>query len=244
MGDVVMENWHRIWNKRCVDEKKLQSNNAKEIFMELKRLTGNDTMGPNGVKYESFMRQYNHLMEDLSNNGRWEIKSVFEVGCGSGPYLMMNQLDGRAVGGMDYSQVLIDVAGKVLKNPRELYCDEAVNLKTDEQYDAVFSTSAFEYFESEEYATKVLNKMLSKANYSIGVIDVHDAALQEQWLLYRRSTIENYDELYNGLDKMFYYKKFFEEYAEQNNLDIIIKESYLDGYWNKDYVYDVYFYRK
>jgi hypothetical protein len=242
-NEVIMSNWHNIWNKRIPDETKLNSSDIEEKFMELKRLTGNDTLKNGGVAYDSFIRQYKRLKEMLSAGGN-NLTSWFEVGCGSGPYLMLLEHEGCEVGGMDYASNLIKAAQKALKSPKELYCDEALNLDTEIKYDAVFSTSAFEYFETDEYAATVLSKMLQKARYSVAVLDVHDEEKQEEYVTYRRSVIENYDELYKGLTKKFFPKEFFIRYAQNNNLKIVIENSCLDGYWNQPFVYDVYFYKE
>lgn len=239
-SEVIMSNWQKIWNKRTPDENKLTSENVEEKFMELKRLTGNDTMKNGGITYKSFIKQYEHLKEMLTTDR--SITSFFEVGCGSGPYLFLLENEGYTVGGMDYAETLVKAAEIALSSPQELYCDEAINLRTDIKYDCVFSTSAFEYFESDEYALTVLDKMSAKARHSIAILDVHDTEKQEQFLKYRRSIIENYDERYNGLSKKFFLKKFFIEYANSKRFDIKIEESKLDGYWNQPFVYDVYMY--
>ena len=244
MGDeVIMSNWHNIWNGRKPQLEKLDSENIEDIFMELKRLTGNDTMKAGGVTYQSFMKQYGRLKEMLMLHQE-SVESFFEVGCGSGPYLLKLENEGYEIGGMDYAENLVRVADMVLKAPKELYCDEAVNLRTDIVYDAVFSTSAFEYFESDEYAEKVLNRMLKKTNGALGILDVHDIDKREAYIEYRRSTIENYDELYQGLSKKFFPKDFFRNYAKRHGLNIEIEDSCLDGYWNKEFVFDVYMYKK
>jgi hypothetical protein len=240
---VDMANWHRIWNGRIANESKLYSEDVEEQFMELKRLTGNDTLKNGGVPYESFLAQYNRLKKMLSKNGKTEIKSFFEVGCGSAPYLMLLEREEYDVGGMDYAAELVKVASQVLNSNDELYCDEAVNLRDDIKYDAVFSTSAFEYFESDEYAKTVLDKMVSKAKKSIAILDVHDSAKESRYVEYRRSVIDNYDVLYEGLTKKFFPKDFFVRYADEKGLDIVIEESCLEGYWNKPFVYDVYLYK-
>lgn len=240
---VIMENWKRVWSKREPNMEKLLSEDIRERFLELRRLNGNDFVGKKGVLYENYMKKYKHMTEDLSGLNGQKPKSIFEVGCGSGPYLMMYEHDGLEIGGLDYSEALIKAAEIVLKNPKELYCGEAVDLKTEIKYDAVFSNSAFQYFESEAYATNVMDKMLDKARFSIGVLDVHDASLEEDYLAFRRSTMENYDEMYEGLVKRFYSKEFFEDYAQRKGLKIIFKKSYLDGYWNQPFVFDVYMYK-
>ena len=170
--------------------------------------------------------------------------SIFEVGCGSGPFLLMFQKDGFRVGGCDYSSSLIDVAKKVLSHPVELYCGEAVDIDPDVKYDSVMSNSVFEYFESDEYAEKVMQKMLEKAEYSIGILDVHDAEKKDEYLQYRRSIIQNYDERYKNLDKKFFNKSFFERFAKKNQVMIEFRETNIRGYWNNEFVYDVYMYKR
>lgn len=173
-----------------------------------------------------------------------EHPSIFEVGCGSGPFLMMFQRDGFEVGGLDYSASLIEVARKVLVRPVELYCGEATALDSDIKYDSVMSNSVFEYFESDAYAEEVLEKMLVKARYSIGIFDVHDEEKKEDYLQYRRKIIKNYDERYRNLDKKFFGRNFFEQFAEKKQVEVEFRNTQIKGYWNNEFVYDVYMYKK
>jgi len=237
---VSMENWHAIWNKRFGNESLLQNGSLKEKFMELKRLTGNDTM-KGGVPYLSYMKQFEHLKSDLWVGG--VIKSVFEVGCGSAPYLMMFESEGIKVGGLDYSENLLKAAKIVLNDPLELVCDEALHLDSTVKYDAVFCTSAFEYFESDEYALKVLEKMYEKSNHTICVLDVHESDKKAAYIADRRKKQENYDELYKGLNKKFYSRELFEGFAKEKNMRVVFKNSHLDDYWNAPFVFDVYMYK-
>ena len=160
---IVTDNWSKIWNGKQADEQ-LLNRDFETVFMELKRLTGNDTTGGNGVTFDGFKDQYfrikKYLRMDMSES---KSPSIFEVGCGSGPFLLMFQKDGFRVGGCDYSSSLIDVAKKVLSHPVELYCGEAVDIDPDVKYDSVMSNSVFEYFESDEYEEKVMQNMLEKA---------------------------------------------------------------------------------
>ena len=122
-----MNNWAKIWNSKQANESLLDKD-FETVFMELKRLTGNDTTGK-GVSFEGFREQYCDIKRNLREYKRAEEqKSIFEVGCGSGPFLMMFQRDGYKVGGVDYSESLIEVAKKVISNPVELYCGEATNI--------------------------------------------------------------------------------------------------------------------
>lgn len=246
-----MQNWKKIWGGKIADPAKLSNNCLEDLFMELKRLTGNDTVGNGGVSYEAFLKQYQMVKKEMAFSTKSEDtpNSFFEVGCGSGALLLLlqndlkKQFDVYSVGGMDYSESLIEAAKLVLDNPTEIYCSEASELATNIKYDCVFSYSAFEYFYDYEYAKTVLDKMIEKANRSVAVLDVHDINKKSEYNEYRRSIIPNYDEKYADLQKLFYDKSFFVSYAENNNLDLKITSCRLDGYWNAPFTYDVYLYK-
>lgn len=44
-----------------------------------------------------------------------QAKSAFEVGCGCGPNLLLMQERGLSVGGMDYSEGLVQSAKKIFR---------------------------------------------------------------------------------------------------------------------------------
>lgn len=50
--------------------------------------------------------------------------------------------------------------------------------------------------------------MYEKSNYSIGILDIHDVDCEEEFVAYRKSVIENYEERYKDLPKLFYDKHF------------------------------------
>lgn len=191
------------------------------------------------------IQQHNAIKRRLS--GYKHIRSCFEVGCGCGADLYLFSIDGLKIGGMDYSETQIKIANKVFsdsKNLQELICDEAINLPTDIQYDSVLSNSVFSYFPDEEYAVTVLDRMREKSKYCIGLVDIHDIEKKEQFEIYRRATVENYDERYKDLKKLFYHKEFFEEWADRNEYNLEFFDSNVDGYWNSNFVFDVYFYKR
>lgn len=149
---------------------------------------------------------------------------------------------------MDYSSKQIEIARKVFAddrqhNVKELVCDEASNLSTDIQYDAVFANSVFSYFPNEEYAETVLNKMLVKTKLSIGLIDIHNIEMENEFEEYRRKIVEDYEIKYKDLKKIFYRKDFFLEWAKKNNCGIEFYDSDVEGYWNNQFVFDVYIYK-
>ena len=157
----------------------------------------------------------------------------------------MFQHDGVQVGGLDYSQALIDIMQEIIPkdNLRECICDEAINMPVDIKYDAVLSNSVFSYFPGVGYAEQVLLKMFVKANHSIALLDVHDAEKKEAFIVYRKKNTENYEERYKDLPKLFYPRKFFEDFAAKHQLRIKFYRSKVEGYWNNDFIYNVYMYK-
>ena len=234
--------WHEIWGRRSVDSVIILGGDEKEIFLELKRADGYDSTGIS-IKYEQWYSQYIQIKNELefsSKKGKCELESVFEVGCGSGANLYLFQKEGIRVGGIDYSQALIDIAKTVLTSPIELLCVEASNVPTDIMYDAVLSNSVFSYFESYEYVSRVLKAMYNKAKHAIGITDIHDINKKDDFIKFRKSIINDFEEKYKNYPKFFYDKGFFLEFAEEHNMSIKFSIPDCEGYWNNDYTFDCY----
>ena len=233
------DKWHTIWNRRKASENKL-TGNWQEVFLELKRLNGYDVMG-DGIPMDSFLDQDAKTRELLQVSAG---SSVFEVGCGTGANLYLMQREGMTVGGTDYAEGLIETARKVLPDALELYSGEADAIATEQKYDAVFSNGVFPYFPNEEYAERVLTRMLEKSYGSVGIMGLHDIEKREDYLAYRRANIPDYDERYKGLDKLFCARSFFEDFARAQNLRITFPEIRIEGYWNIPFIFNVFMYRK
>ena len=232
-------NWKEIWNRRRPVTGGLDGD-WQEVFLELKRLNGYDVI-EGGIPLDSLLMQMRRIKELLKL-----IKgmSVYDVGCGTGANLYLMQRDGIAVGGTDYAAPLVETARKVLPDARELTCGEADAFDTSLKYDAALANSVFSYFPSEEFAERVLLRMLDKTTGAIGLIDLHEAGKEEDFLAYRRATIPDYDERYMGLGKFFYRRAFFEDFAHIHNLSIDFPSIEMEGYWNTPFVFNVFMYRK
>lgn len=232
--------WHEVWERRTENKAVLRSKNPREIFMELKRINGWDSTG-SMLEYDQFYDQYVQTKNELEFSPRSKsnmISSVFEVGCGCGANLYLFQRDGYHVGGMDYAAHLIEIAGEFLTDPIELICEEAASLPSDIKYDAVLSNSVFSYFDSYEYAEKVLEAMYHKANQSIGIIDIHNIEKKEEFIEYRKGLYEDYEERYQDLPKFFYDKSFFLDFAEKHNMSIRFTKPDMKEYWNNEFVFN------
>ena len=155
----------------------------------------------------------------------------------------MFEKDGIETGGADYSGQLIESARRALAST-DLICEEAVRISIAPMYDAVLSNSVFSYFEDEEYALAVLEKMCRKARHSIGIIDICDREKKEECIAYRKKSIEDYEERYRNLPKLFYSKQFFLEFASKHNMDIKFSASDVTGYWNNNFVFNCYMFKR
>lgn len=241
-----MNKWKEIWEKRSADEDILSSEDEKKIFLELKRSNGFDVFEQGGPAYESWLRQYRQIKHELAfdkDDGTYSLGSVYEVGCGSGANLYLFERDGIRCGGLDYSQNLINSARQALGS-EDLTCDEAINMQIDVMYDAVLSNSVFSYFTDEAYALSVLDKMYQKARHSIGIIDIHDIDKKEDFLLYRKASIADYEERYKDFPKFFYSRQFFIDFASGHDMDIKFTFSDISNYWNNDFVFNCYMYKR
>ena len=231
--------WKEIWNRRHAEDDALVGD-WQDVFLELKRINGFDVMD-GGIPLASLLMQGRRIKELLHLT---EGMSVYDVGCGAGANLYLLERDGIIVGGTDYAAPLVEIARRVLPNARELICGEAGAFDTTQKYDAALSNSVFSYFPSEDFAVRVLTRMLDKTTGAIGLIDVHDTEREEDFLAYRRAAIPDYDERYKGLNKFFYRRAFFEEFARAHNLDITFPTIEMEGYWNTPFVFNVFLYRK
>ncbi|MBQ3800828.1 MAG: hypothetical protein II837_11080 [Treponema sp.] len=108
----------------------------------------------------------------------------------------------------------------------------------------MFSNSVFSYFPGLRYAEEVLGRCLKIARHGIGLIDIHDPGKERDFIATRKSAIANYETLYKNLPKLFYKKSFFWDFAGKHNLDIVFMREDLNGYWNREFVFDVFLYEK
>ena len=231
--------WRAVWNQRTSSNDRL-TGRWQDVLLELKRANGYDVM-EGGLPLETFIGQDKQMRELLHLSPG---KSVFEVGCGAGANLYLMQRDSIMVGGMDYSPPLVDTARTVLPDALELSCGEADKLSTERTYDAVFSAGVFSYFTGTDYARRVLTRMLEKSRGALGLLEVHDIEKEDAYHAFRRASIPDYDERYKGLDKLFYPRAFFEDFARKHDLTVTFPTVDMPGYWNTPFIFNCFMYRK
>lgn len=241
-----MNDWKRIWQNHSANENILKSQDFQKVLLELKRSNGYDVIGE-GLECSAFIELDEHLLEKMSCNNKGNIKkqinSVYEVGCGSGANLYVLERKGIKCGGIDYSSSLLNNAAEVLLS-EDLTCDDALSIPVTPQYDAILSNGVFSYFDNEDYTWNVLEKMYNKTNFSIALTELHDIEKKDAFIKFRRSAIKDYDERYKNLPKLFYSKEFFEKFAKEHNMDIEIEKYDVPGYWNNDFCFFCYMYKR
>lgn len=236
--------WKAIWDRKASDTVDILKQSDFELFCYLKRQNGFDVNVKNEEKYYvSFYKAWEDLNLKLTKICKKEIESVYEIGCGSGVnlFLFSKKYKVMRVGGIDYSERLIKLAGKVV-NSEDLICGEADSITTEPKYDAVISESVFQYFSSLKYAEAVLRKMICKSNLVTYLGDMHDEEKKDEWLENRRRSMKNYDEIYKGLDKMFYRRDWIEKIACDYGKKVMFTKTENDEYWNSKYTYNCFIY--
>lgn len=235
--------WKEIWNKKGENLDALSS--AKDefaVYSELKRLDGYDVSIEDGEAY------YGNFYQSAVN--MWEgmdkeigIASAFEVGCGSGANLYLLKNRGIEIGGIDYSVNLANIARKMVGEDR-VETGEAIQMTTDQKFDVVFSDGVFPYFSDEAYGEAVMEKMIEKAQKAIIILEVFDKTMKAECEEHRRSMMDDYDEKYAGLDKMFYDRDMFRRFAKKHNCGIKFGDVKNEQYWNSRYLFNCFIYKR
>ena len=235
-----MQNWQEIWEKR---ESSFDFANSTplEVVKELRRVAGYDIVS-GAIPDEAWDRQFRLMLDKLSRYH--EIHSLYEVGCGSGANLFLAKEHGiTTVGGIDFSHAMLQVLRRAIPEAA-VEQGEAKNITTTASYDAVISSGVFIYFPNLDYAQRVLEKMVTMANHSLALLEIYDEEQKEAWLEHRRQIQPDYDQKYEGLNKLFYPRSFFEDFAREHNLELRFTQNDLEGYWNNAFDFDVYLYKK
>lgn len=210
--------WKEVWGKREVDV------NYFTIECSLKA-NGYDT-AQSTLSLDRLQRVHDFINTKITLQKN---DSLFEVGCGSGSFLYPWYLKGVEVGGIDYSEPLINGA-KVLMSTGNWQISEATDFDSSIQSDYVLSYGVFLYFPNHEYAERVLKKMVLKAKKAVCIFDIPDLDLKEATESMRRELNgENYNIIYQDLDHLYFHKSWWINLANQlgKNIEIFqIPHSY------------------
>jgi trans-aconitate methyltransferase len=224
--------WQEIWSRRDVQGA------ASSTLQQLIDLDGFDS-GAGRIEAPTWTEYVDSIIEQLTDG---EKGSFFEVGCGSGAFLYPLFSTGCQVGGIDYSDVLIGHARRVM--PEMSFSHrEAAAIETEPKYDFVLSNGVFHYFRDLEYAREVVEKMCQKAKRAVGVFEVPNLALRSESETARAGALSEgeYKKKYEGLGHLYYSKSWFEELGRELGHSVEIIPQNIPGYGNSPFRFNCIF---
>lgn len=230
--------WKEIWRNKAIITPNYSGDEFVR-FCELKKANGFDVaVGDEFAYFKAFyngwIHFYNKVIELFGN-----INSVFEVGCGSGVNLFMfkNRILDASFGGCDYSESMIKSV-KMSVGGTDFSCCGADAISPLPQFDLVMAESVFQYFESEDYAERVLRIMIEKSGKLTYLGEIHNKEYEEELMEYRRRAIVNYEERYKGLNKLFLRKEWIVRIAEEYGKKVLFTDVDNPEYLNGKYEYN------
>jgi SAM-dependent methyltransferase len=210
------DNWKKIWESRSLSTRHLWG------LEDLIRLDGFD-VGAGHIDVTDWRSNARVISERL---GICDNQSVYEVGCGSGAFLYaLMELRAISVGGLDYSDSLINVARMVIQ-AGDFSSIEAVDLLSYLKFDYVIAHGVFHYFDL-GYAERVMEKMIKKSRVAVGVFEIPNLETKDRSEAMRCGAlgIDEYDKKYAGLMHTYYPRKWFKDIGTSNGLSVEFFES-------------------
>jgi ubiquinone/menaquinone biosynthesis C-methylase UbiE len=198
--------WRSIWQKKFSLEEPVDAH-VRDGFDTLTK-----------ADWQRLARYFINML-DIS-----EEDDVAEIGCGGGAFLKLVARC-RTISGVDYSENAIRLISTRLKG--DFRVAEASSLPFDDNsFDLVLSWSVFFYFDSLDYAKKVLEEMLRvmRPGGRIFIGDVNDEEKRELAGALRQKSSSSRKRAYiskQDVDHLFYSKNFFKEFAKVHGLKII-----------------------
>ena len=228
----MTNNWEDIWNNR-----KITVEQELSILETLIKNDGFDT--PFGFMKEKDWRDYvDSISHTLNINNK---DTIFEVGCCAGAFLFPFYERNIFVSGIDISSSLISVAKKYLHtNAKFLTNKEAINVDSTEKFDFLFANHVFHYFPNLEYANKVLETMLAKSNKAVIITGIPDFEKKSESENFRKGALseKEYNEKYDGLSILYFYKKWFQDIALLHNYNCYFNDHNMPGFVQNKFRFD------
>jgi len=114
---------------------------------------------------------YERYMLSLEYVKKYNVKTVLDVGCGSGRYALgLSGIGVKQIQGIDFSPKMIELAKEYTKNVREnrevfkFICSDFMEFNTEETYDLIIAMGFFDYIKD---PVPVLKKMRVLSNHSV-----------------------------------------------------------------------------
>lgn len=191
------------------------------------------------IKYSGFegKLQASDYLEFINNEkDDYPLKSkIFEIGCGCGLFLSNFKNNTRHLGGVDFSQELIDIIKKELDG--DFVCESIENFNFDAfGYDTVVSFSVLQYL-SYETVEKILTSLFNNSYVKrIFLYDVPDIKKKEDDIYYRKE--KGYPESKHTYYDMHFFKNIYTKHKNSGS-SLIIEPQYIPHYENNRFRYNV-----
>lgn len=225
-------NWDTIWSNRRAPASSGLS------LADLIRLDGFDT-GVGLIEADDWLKYAEMIVDKL---GIEDGSSVYDVGCGSGAFLLaLSKCKAIDIGGLDYSQSLIEVARRVFPFA-PLAAVPAAELSSTPRFDFVVANAVFQYL-SLDYARDVLRRMLSKARRGVGILDVPNMLFREESESVRAAALSQkvYEEKYDGFQHTYFDPKWFIDLGEFSRIaGVEVAEQFVPNYAQAKFRFNVF----
>jgi len=200
--------WHKVWERKYAD--------ASEKPLHV--VDGFDSLSEE--QWFSLVAAFKKLIGPTAG------LDVLEVGCGAGAFAQYFS-ECQSFAGIDYSAAAITSISQRFNG--DFRVAEAAALPYPNQsFDVVMCFSVFFYFDSFEYAERVLEEMYRtrKPGGVLFVGEVNDAAKQDLYHSIRAGERRDARSLVKDAitTHLFYEKSFFETFAKRKNLRISITD--------------------
>ena len=146
-------------------------------------------------------------------------ESIFEVGCGSGAFLLPFYENNFHISGIDFSRNLIQIAKRSMPDAAKNFnLTEASLLSSSPRFDMVLANHVFHYFPSLEYASIVLIQMLLKSNRAVALLGIPDSNTKDKSEAERRGLLSEgeYEKKYDGIGILYFHKDWISKIAIMN----------------------------
>ena len=212
MNRSLLENdWQSVWLRKGREA-------SGSRLEDLMRADGFDA-GTGSMSVEDWLDRGEMIARRLEVGAG---RRVLEVGCGAGAMLATMERLGAVLHGVDYSESLVALARRAQPQGRFDVAEAAKLPHASGSFDACFSHGVFFYFSDLDYGRRALDEMrrVLAPGGRLFVLDVPDAALQDECERYRRDTIyagQDYPTSQDGPYRHLYYpRSFFARWAEAN----------------------------
>ena len=227
------QSWRDVWGRRSL------ADGQRFDLQELLRLDGYDT-AVSHVTAAAWCQYLGAIVQRFSLSAG---SSVYEVGCGAGALLYgLRERLNVDVGGCDFAPPLISVVQRAMPSG-DFVVSDAAEFPATPLYDVVLSNGVFHYFPNLAYARLVLERMVAKARYAVGVLEIPDAGTREISEFKRREMLSpaEYERRYRGLNHLYFSKSWFSDMSEELGMECTFLDVKIPDYAQNEFRFHVLF---